>query len=66
MYTYRTEVRVSSNVLAYVGMPCRQSHDKQQGVPGSLSYWSLAVDVGDEEGEDQEAGWSMVCISAGL
>lgn len=58
--TDRTEVGILRDVFGHALVLSRQRHDEQQGVSGLLAHRALPVDEGDEQGEDEEVGGSLV------
>ncbi|UYV65867.1 hypothetical protein LAZ67_3005761 [Cordylochernes scorpioides] len=51
-----TEVSVHSDVPPHCLVVTGQSQTEQDSIPRLLAHWTLAVDHGDQEGEDQKPG----------
>lgn len=60
MKGYRTEEGVMCNVRGHTPIVIAQDHDQEQGVSSLLSYNSISVDEGDEEGKEQEVSGSLI------
>ena len=58
--THRAEIGVLGDVPGHHLVFGRQGHDEEEGFPGLLAHLALAVDEGDEQGEDEEIGGALV------
>lgn len=58
--TDRTEECILCDVFGHPLVLSRQRHDEQQCISGLLAHCALPVDEGDEQGEDEEVGGSLI------
>lgn len=62
--TYRTKIRIISDVVPNVGMSGWEGHKEQQSISGSLADGSFTVDIRDQQRKYKELSWAMISFCA--